>query len=79
MFDELRTKFMELAAADAKVNNGLYLNAPYKIRIEDETYKGSIFVKRQVDNVNVKDDIYTLIIERPSRHLTTVVLKNPYA
>jgi len=78
---DLREKFAALAAADAAVNDGLYLNAPYKVRVGDETYKGTIRVKPRPDNDgtrNVKNDVYVLVIERPVRHMTSVDLKNPY-
>ena len=77
----LREKFAALAAADAKANDGLYLNAPYKVRVGDETYKGTIRVHAKPDEDgtrNVKNDVYTLVIERPVRHMTNVDLVNPY-
>jgi hypothetical protein len=77
----LREKFAALAAADAAANDGLYLNAPYKVRVGDETYKGSIRVNSKPDEDgtrNVKNDVYTLVIERPVRHIANVDLKNPY-
>jgi len=77
----LREKFAELAAADAKANGGLYLNAPYKVRVGDETYKGTIRVtpKKEEDGTReVKNDTYTLVIERPVRHMTSIDLMNPY-
>ena len=80
-FTQLREKFAELAAADAKANGGLYLNAPYKVRIGDETYKGSVHVHRQKELSGDRDrreDQYVLNIERPIRHMTSIDLKNPY-
>jgi hypothetical protein len=77
----LREKFAELAAADAKANDGLYLNAPYKVRIGDETYKGTIRVHSKPDDDgtrDVKNDTYTIVIERPVKHMTSIEVMNPY-